>query len=361
MSPSIALKNEGYGYDRLYGLVRTVATAGVSVLVRGHPGVGKSALAQQLAADLALPLIDIRLAQRDPVDLAGIYFPDRERGELVPLPPAWAVEASKAPRFIFLDEINAAVTRLHQAAAYQIVLERRVGTVQFHPGTVIVAAGNLEEDNAIVTSLSSALANRFAHFVLDIDVDGWVRWGATNGVHPDILAYIASHGPSALYDNNGDVAFPTPRSWERASRLLAVAEPDDRKALVASCVGRPAAEKLHSFTEIYRKIDAEKIIRKGLRIDFTKPGKSDASFIYAAVFCVGTWIYKEPPLEDAVLPNIVRFLNSPGLDVEYQFLFLRYLAYHDKGVWRRLRKVPEFHELAARLVAIRHGGLGEGG
>mgnify|MGYP001586763482 CR=1 FL=1 len=344
---------EGYGYVRLAGLVRAALHAKLSVLVRGHPGVGKSTLARQLADELGLPLIDIRLAQRDPVDLAGVYFPDRDTQTLVAYPPDWARQAEAAPAFVFLDEINAAVTRLHQAAAYQIVLERRVGNVHFHPDTVVMAAGNLEEDNAVVTSLSSALCNRFVHFVHDISVPDWIDWAAGNGVHPDVIAYIGAHGLEALYDNNGDVAFPTPRSWAMAGQLLNRADEDDRKHLVAACVGRPAAEKLQSYMTIYRKIDAEKIVRKGLAMDFSAAGKSEASFIYAAVFAVGTWIYKEPKLEDAALPNIVKFLRSPGLDAEYAFLFLRYLRSHDRGVWARLRPIPSFRVLAAELVGLR--------
>lgn len=348
---------EGYAYAQLLPLVRRSLDARLSVLVRGHPGVGKSTLARELAASMGLPLVDIRLAQRDPVDLAGVYFPDRESRTLVAYPPAWARQAEKEPTFVFLDEINAAVTRLHQAAAYQIVLERRVGDVQFHPGTVVMAAGNLEDDNAIVTSLSSALCNRFVHFVLDVDADDWVQWAAAAGVHPDILAYVAANGPVALYSNDGNTAFPSPRSWAMASTLLAHAEADERKHLVAACVGRPAAEKLQSFLTIYRRIDAERIVRKGQRIDFTEPGKREASFVYAAVFAVATWIYKEPRLEDAALPNVVQFLRSPGLDPEYAFLFLRYLRGQDRGVWKRLRTLPSFQALAGELVSLRHAEL----
>ena len=148
---------EGYAYHELAALVETSLRAGLSVLVRGHPGVGKSAMAAQLAAGLDLPLEDIRLAQREPADLGGVYFPDRQRQVLSLFPPDWVRRVCDAPALVFLDEINAAVTRLHQAAAYQIVLERRVGPFRFHPDTRVMAAGNLEEDNAIVTPLSTAL------------------------------------------------------------------------------------------------------------------------------------------------------------------------------------------------------------
>ena len=120
-------------------------------------------------------MVDIRLAQSDATDLAGIYMPNHEQRCLARYTPDWVQQVSEAPALVFLDEINAAVTRLHQAAAYQIVLEHRVGSVSFHPETVVLAAGNFPEDNAIVTQLSSALCNRFVHFNLRVDARCWLR------------------------------------------------------------------------------------------------------------------------------------------------------------------------------------------
>ncbi|MBU1410793.1 AAA family ATPase, partial [Myxococcota bacterium] len=69
--------DEGTPYELLLPLVGAILTTGTSVLLRGHPGVGKSSLAAELARHMNLPLVDIRLAQRDPADIGGVYFPDR--------------------------------------------------------------------------------------------------------------------------------------------------------------------------------------------------------------------------------------------------------------------------------------------
>ena len=83
------LSVEGYCYGELMPLVEVTLKAGVSVLLRGHPGVGKSSMASQLAKRMNLPMVDIRLAQRDPAELAGVYFPDRKRKVLSLFPPKW--------------------------------------------------------------------------------------------------------------------------------------------------------------------------------------------------------------------------------------------------------------------------------
>ena len=352
-SNAAALLAEGYTWPELHRLVGATLRTGLSALVRGHPGVGKSTLAQALADEMELPLVDIRLAQRDPSDLCGVWFPDRDTQTLVAYPPAWARKAAEEPCFIFLDEINAAVTRLHQAAAYQIVLEKRVGELRFHPGTVVLAAGNLEEDNAIVTSLSSALCNRFTHFVLRVDPDSWLAWGEANRLDSTVLGYIAGHGAKVLYDQSrGELAFPSPRSWAMASQLCGAGEEADLKRLVAACVGSEHAEEFFAWRSLYGKIDPEKIIRKGKIPNFTRGKNRDPSFMYAATFAVAEWLRSGPDLSDEEIANVVAFLTAPGLEMEFSFLFLRHIR-PEEELFVRLRGLPEFRTLASRLVGLR--------
>lgn len=342
---------EGYAYNELRPLVETTLRAKISVLLRGHPGVGKSSLAQELAAAMNLTLIDIRLAQRDPAELCGVFFPDHNRQILELFPPSWVKQASEKPCFVFLDEINAAVTRLHQAAAYQIVLEHRVGPFHFHPDTVVMGAGNLEEDNAIVSPLSSALCNRFAHYVMRPDVGNWLEWGARSGIDESILAYIGTEGIDVLYDNNGDFAFPTPRSWEMASSVCKLAATHEKKRAVAACIGASAADRFFTFQKIYGQVDVEGVVDKGLKIDFSKGKKAEPSFIYAAIFAVAAYVCNLPTLTSAQATNITAFLLSPGLDPEYRILFLRQLK-HRSQVFDLLKPDHDFQALAAGLVDI---------
>ncbi len=342
---------DGYSYDEVKPLARLALQTGLSVLLRGHPGVGKSTLARELAEELNLPLHDIRLAQREPAELCGVHFPDRERQTLQLLPPDWVRAVCEAPGFVFLDEINAAVTRLHQAAAYQIVLERRVGPFRFHPETVVLAAGNLDDDNAIVSPLSSALNNRFVHLRLRVDATAWVRWAEAAGLHSSVLGYISGRGrfgSETLYEPNGDDAFPTPRSWEMASRLLSHAGEADVRRLVAACVGIPAAEKFHTWHKMQQRIDPRQIVERGKPVNFTRVEPSEA---YAIVWVVSDFIVKRKALAEKFLPNVARFLASEGLDPELRFIFLRRLG-AVPAVLTRLKAQAEFQTVAGELVDL---------
>ena len=348
------LPEPGLNWSECRDLVRPMLEAGVSVLVRGHPGIGKSAMAQAMAKEMGLELIDIRLAQRDPADVAGVYFPDGDKKVLHLLTPDWVLQARDKPVMVFLDEINAAVTKLHQAAAYQIVLEHRVGPFAFHKDTVVLAAGNLEEDNAIVTPLSSALSNRFAHFRLRVDAKSWVEWGASNGIDARILGFIAAKGNELLYANTGEDAFPSPRTWEMASRVMARVEEGQIRRVLTACVGAAAAVEFASWMELYGRVDPAAIIRGGKKMEFTKPPGLDPSFRYAAIFAVASWVLENPGLQPDELENLVRFLASRGLDPEYQLLCLRRLR-RNEGLFKGLRALQSFRDLAVELVGIRTG------
>ena len=341
----------GYTYVQLFPIVRATLEAGISVLLLGPPGVGKSSLAVELSRVMKLRLIDIRLAQKDPAELGGVYFPNRDTQTLELFPPEWVKRACAEPCLVFLDEFNAAVTKLHQAAAYQIVLEKRIGKFQFHPDTVVLAAGNREEDNAIVTPLSSALCNRFAHFEMRPDTEAWLEWAAAHGIDENIMAFVRTYGDEVLFDVSGDArSFPTPRSWEMASRVMAKASPGDLKRTVAACIGIPMADRFCRYMDVYRRVDAAGIIEGRVELDFVK--NAEPSFIYAALFATAGFL-ATTEVPDRHLENIVRFIVSPGVTPEYQILFLRQLRHRKVELFDRLKALPSFRKLAADLVALR--------
>ena len=344
---------DGYSWPELRELLLPTLGEGLSALVLGHPGVGKSALAASLAETMGLPLVDIRLAQQEPADLAGVWFPDRERESLKLLPPDWVRRVCAEPAFVFLDEFNAAVTRLHQSVAYQVVLEHRLGPFVFHPDTVVLAAGNLAEDRALATSLSSALNNRFVHFVLRPDPQVWVRWARDAGLDPRIVAYVEHHGRRVLYQpTRGEPAFPSPRSWEMASRLVGRLPRAQWRRAVAACVGRAAAEELHAFARSWDRVRPARVVRDGRIPDFRSGEIAEPSRTHAVVMAVAEWLVaREDGLDAREARHVASFLAAPGLEAEYRLLFLH-------RIWRRpdlaapLRACPAFRDQASGLVSL---------
>lgn len=48
------------------------------LMVWGAPGIGKSSIMRGVAEELGIGFIDVRLAQREPVDIRGLPVPDKE-------------------------------------------------------------------------------------------------------------------------------------------------------------------------------------------------------------------------------------------------------------------------------------------
>ncbi len=220
------------------------------VMLWGPPGVGKSQMVAQVAQKNGVEVIDVRLSQMEPSDLRGIPF---RVGDVV----EWAVPAMLPDvqrhgerGILFLDEITSAAPSV-SAAAYQLILDRRLGQYCVPEGWVIFAAGNRQGDRGVTYTMPAPLANRFSHFEVDINLDDWVRWAYTNRVDERVIAFLRFR-PDLLFDfdpAHNPVAFPSPRSWEFAHRALKKfsRRPDLLTGALQACVGPAAGVELNAF------------------------------------------------------------------------------------------------------------------
>ena len=95
-----------------------------AAFIWGAPGVGKSDLIATIAKDLKLELRDVRLSLLDPVDLKGFPTISASKKQMTWLPADFL--PTEGEGLLFLDEMNSAPQSV-QAAAYQLVLNRKIG------------------------------------------------------------------------------------------------------------------------------------------------------------------------------------------------------------------------------------------
>jgi len=253
------------------------------VMIWGPPGVGKSQIIAQVATKHDVPLIDIRLSQMEPSDLRGIPFRNDEIVE-------WAIPAMlpDADRhgtegILFLDEITSAPPSV-SAAAYQLILDRKLGQYEVPDGWAIFAAGNRQGDRGVTYTMPAPLANRFSHFDFEINLDDWVAWAYQNGIDDRIIAFVRFR-PELLFDfdpAHNPVAFPSPRSWEFAHRALQKFEnnPELRLGGFQACVGPAAGIELNAFiTNLDQLPDIDAIIRGE---DVKAPSEIDLQYAVAS-------------------------------------------------------------------------------
>jgi len=223
------------------------------VFLTGPPAVGKSALVAQAAADAGLPLVDIRAAQMDPVDLRGL--PVLEDGRT-----CWRVPdfLPSGPCVLFLDELPDA-PKLVQSALYQLTLDRRLGDYELPAGVQIVAAGNRTTDRAAAGRLSTALASRFGHLDIDVSLADWCAWAIGAGVAPEVIAFLRFR-PELLHTfdpaRNSESAFPAPRTWHILSDVYqsSILPREIAGEIFAGIVGTGAGGEFAAFLRIWEDL-----------------------------------------------------------------------------------------------------------
>ena len=236
------------------------------VFLWGPPGIGKSDLVKQIGEDTNREVIDVRLALWEPTDIKGIPYYNADAGKMVWAPPAELPVDEDSTALIFLDELNSAPPAV-QAAAYQLILNRRVGTYVLPKGVDIVAAGNREGDRGVTYRMPAPLANRFVHLEMKVDFDDWQDWATLNKIHPEVVGYVG-YAKQDLYDfdpKSASKAFATPRSWCFVSDLL---EDDDTdldtlQNLISGAVGDGLAVKFMAHRKIASKMPKAEDILDG--------------------------------------------------------------------------------------------------
>lgn len=205
-------------------LVQLCRRAEITLFIWGLHGIGKSSLVAQTAEALGIEMIDLRCAQLDAVDLRG--FPDKgSDGRTHFLPPADF--PSDGQGILLLDELNRANPEV-LSAAFQLVLDRRIGEYILPSGWSIVCAGNFDGGDYAVNELDPAFADRFCHAVLDAGLTTFGEWSDWMLAQYGDAAYTAVNFCATNLRHLEDVerqetrlkVEPSRRSWDAVVRGL---------------------------------------------------------------------------------------------------------------------------------------------
>lgn len=248
-------------YKELSAVLPSVLKAGVVPYIRGSPALGKSSLAQEIADKFGLMLIDVRLAECDPTEIGGFPYFDQELGKAKYYPlttfPTTEDEIPKGYKgwLLMLDEFSSASIAT-QGASYKLILDRKVGQHTLHPNVFIIAAGNKEDDGAIVNPMSTALISRFAMFQLELNFKDWMEWAVSSGIDYRITSYL-NFKPTHLYQFKADATDPysSPRTWHMLSNIIKGKPTKEiHLAVLASLIGEGVAREFMSFLELQDKL-----------------------------------------------------------------------------------------------------------
>lgn len=241
-------------------------TWGLPLLLWGSPGIGKSQRIKHASLKIGLPIEVTFPATRAPEDFSGV--PVQKQEEIVIECILGSVRklmkegGNKAVGTLFLDEISCAPSAV-QAALLGVVLDRKVGDVSLPPGIRVLSAANPPAEAAGGWDLDPPMANRFAHvnYPMPSKAD-WLHWlegvestqeAVNNRTRQQAVSteerllgegtvranwtagwskatglmhgYMRKAGTLYSLPEPGNVdrgrAWPSPRTWEMATRAIA--------------------------------------------------------------------------------------------------------------------------------------------
>lgn len=345
--------------SRALPVLRACHQLGESVMLHGEPGVGKTSLARQVAAELGGPCETFLLTQIEPCDLRGLPDLDHERQVTRWFAPEF-LPRRPGPGVVLLDELNAAEPRL-QKSAYQLLLDRRVGEYRLPDGWLVVATGNTGSDGALVHQIDAPCADRMVHLLVTPSVDDWIAWAQQAGVPTQVIAYLRLH-PEHLNGAQDRVQHrtllaPSPRGWARVGRFVALGLPDDALELaVAGIVGDAVAA---SFMSVWRELETATAVEDLCRArDEERPRllPRTVAGLYHLAYGLAAWASDLPRLTAAlhVAARLPADLPEPGLPVrEVQTLAMELLLQRAERLGALLHVValPDYLAYSAERAA----------
>jgi hypothetical protein len=333
----------------------TLAGKSTPVMVWGPPGIGKSQIVAQVAAQHSVPVIDIRLSQMEPTDLRGIPF--RDSDHVVWSIPALLpnVERHGSRGILFLDEITSAPPSV-TAAAYQLILDRRLGEYRVPDGWAIFAAGNRHGDRGVTYAMPAPLANRFTHYDLEAHLDDWIAWAYQHDIDERVIAFLHFR-PELLFEMKSSTtlaAFPSPRTWEYADRALKkfATAPELLLDGLRACVGAAAGIEFKAFMDHIRDLPDIEAIAQGRSNDI--PGAIDLQYAVASSLVRRVVRESGKPNSEAMIGNVLRYAKL----FPQRELGIMLVSDLQRAIGVPLLQTPEFSEWASSisdLIMYRHG------
>lgn len=318
--------------------VERIMKAGRVAFIRSSPGMGKSSIVRSIADDWNLKLIDHRCSTSAPEDFTGLpRFSDDGKAYFAPFEELFPLENTPLPDgkdgwLLFLDEFNSA-HRDVQAAAYKLILDHMTGQHKLHERVLIVCAGNLGTDKAIVNELSTAMKSRMIHIEMEINHSDWLEDVAfAQGYDERVIAYL-NYRPNSLMNFDPDSeesTFCCPRTWEFINDILRVtggALKDEDAALLAGTISPGIAVDFLQFCRVYGSMITIDQIRQNPN---NAPIPKDNPTKYA-VTC-----HMMDKVDDANFDDLATYINR--FDMTFKILFFRSVMVRNPG----LRSRPAF-------------------
>ena len=208
------------------------------ILLMGPPGIGKTAIMEQVAQECGISLISYTITHHTRQSAIGLPFISRKEyggvehsvteytmSEIVASVYDQIEASGIAEGILFLDEINC-VSETLAPTMLQFLQYKMFGNHKVPDGFIIVTAGNPPQYNKSVRDFDIVTLDRVKRIDIEENYAVWKEYAYQAGIHGAILSYLQIRGKD-FYSVKTQIdgrQFVTARGWEDLSRIIKVYE-----------------------------------------------------------------------------------------------------------------------------------------
>lgn len=241
------------------------------VLLIGPPGIGKTQIMQQIAAECEIGLVSYTITHHTRQSAVGLPFikeasyegesfsvTEYTMSEIISSIYRYMEETGRKEGILFIDEINC-VSETLAPTMLQFLQCKTFGNQPVPKGWIIAAAGNPPEYNKSVREFDFVTLDRVRKMDLEADFSVFKEYARNQGIHPFILSYLELR-PQNFYKTENDVdglSFVTARGWEDLSYLIYAYEsleiPVDEDVILEFLQHEDIAKDVAAYYDLYQK------------------------------------------------------------------------------------------------------------
>ena len=204
------------------------------IFLMGPPGIGKTAIMEQVAADLGVGLVSYSMTHHTRQSALGLPFIEKKvyggteysvseytMSEIIASVYDMMERTGLKEGILFLDEINC-VSETLAPMMLQFLQCKTFGNQALPEGWLIVAAGNPPEYNKSVRDFDVVTLDRVKRMDVTEDFAVWKEYARNKGVHGAVISYLDIKKEHFYHIETtvDGLQFATARGWEDLSELI---------------------------------------------------------------------------------------------------------------------------------------------